>query len=260
VAIINATLARRFFSDGDPVGERICMGEDCSKGPWLSVVGVVGDAALESLADPRFPQVFSPHAQGVEGGVASSMALALRTSSDPLSLAAAVENAVHELDKDQSVANIQSLNQVVNASLAQPRLNTLLLAGFAALALLLAAIGIYGLVSYSVALRTREIGIRMALGAARVNVLRLVVQHGMILALVGAAIGLMGALILARLMSSLLYGVQPSDPPTLPRRVGGVNQRGAVRQLHTSTASYEGRSDGGAAARVNSSRPPRKGH
>jgi putative ABC transport system permease protein len=142
------------------------------------------------------------------------MELALRTSSDPLSLAGAVGNAVHELDKDQSVANIQTLNQVVSASLAQPRLNTLLLAGFAALALLLAAIGIYGLMSYSVELRTREIGIRMALGAERVDVLRLVVRRGMILALAGAAIGLVGALILARLLSSLLYGVQPSDPPT----------------------------------------------
>ena len=214
VAIVNATLARRFFSDSDPIGKRICMGEDASKGPWLTVVGVVGDAALQSLTDPRFPQVFSPHAQGVEGGPAGNMELALRTSSDPVSLAGAVGNAVHELDKDQSVANIQTLNQVVSASLAQPRLNTLLLAGFAALALLLAAIGIYGLMSYSVELRTREIGIRMALGAERVDVLRLVVRRGMILALAGAAIGLVGALILARLLSSLLYGVQPSDPPT----------------------------------------------
>jgi putative ABC transport system permease protein len=214
VAIINATLARRFFSDGDPVGKRICMGEDCSKGPWLSVIGVVGDAALQSLTDPRFPQVFSPHAQGVEGGIAGNMELALRTFGDPINLAAAVRNAVHELDKDQSVAGIQTLDQVVSASLAQPRLNSLLLAAFAALALLLAAVGIYGVISYSVALRTREIGIRTALGAARTDVLRLVVRQGMTLALTGASIGLIGAFILARLISSLLYGVQPGDPPT----------------------------------------------
>ena len=214
VAIINATLARRFFLDTNPIGKRICLGEDPSKGPWLTVVGVVGDAALESLTDPRFPQVFSPHAQGVQGGVAGNMELALRTSSDRLSLAAAVRNAVHELDKDQSVADIQMLDMVVSASLAQPRLNALLLGAFAALALLLAAIGIYGVISYSVALRTREIGIRMALGAERGDVLKLVIKHGMILALTGAAIGLVGALSLTRLMSSLLYGVQPSDPPT----------------------------------------------
>ena len=214
VAIVNATLAHRFFSDADPIGKRICLGEDPSKGPWLTVVGVVGDAALESLTDPRFPQVLSPHAQGVQGGVAGNMELALRTSSDPLSLAAAVRDEVHELDKDQSVADIQTLDQVVSASLAQPRLNTLLLAGFAALALLLAAIGIYGVISYSIAQRTREIGIRMALGAGRGDVLKLVIKHGTILALTGAAIGLVGALTLTRLMSSLLYGVQPSDPPT----------------------------------------------
>ena len=142
------------------------------------------------------------------------MKLALRTSSGPLGLAARVRNAVRELDKDQSVADIQMLDEVVSASLAQPRLNTLLLAGFAALALLLAAIGTYGVISYSVALRIREIGIRMALGAERGDVLKLVVKHGMILALTGAAIGLVGALILTRLMSSLLYVVRPIDPPT----------------------------------------------
>ena len=214
VAIVNATLARRFFPDAGPIDKRICLGEDPSKGPWLTVVGVVGDAALQSLTDPRFPQVFSAHAQGVEGGVAGNMELALRTSSDPLSLAAAVRNEVHELDKEQSVADIQTLDQVVSASLTQPRLNTLLLAGFAGLALLLAAIGIYGVISYSIAQRTREIGIRMALGAQRSDVLKLVVKRGIILTLTGAAIGLVAAFILTRLMSSLLYGVQSSDPPT----------------------------------------------
>ncbi|HEV2424402.1 MAG TPA: ABC transporter permease [Terriglobia bacterium] len=214
VAIINATLARRFFSGSNPIGKRICMGEDPSKGPWLSVVGVVGDAALQSLTDPRFPQVFSPHAQGVEGGVAGSMNLVLRTSANPLEFAGTLQSAVHELDKDQAVAMIQPLDRVVSESLAQPRFNTLLLAGFAALALFLGALGVYGLISYSVALRIREIGIRTALGAARLDVLRLVVQHGMILALAGGGIGLVGAHVLSRLMSSLLYGIGPADPPT----------------------------------------------
>lgn len=214
VAIVNATLARRFFSDTDPIGRRICMGEDCSKGPWLTVVGVVGDAALESLTDPRFPQVFSPHAQGVEGGVAGTMELAVRTSGDPLSLAASVREHVHQLDKDQSVARAQTLSQVASASLAQPRLNTLLLAGFAALALLLAAIGVYGVISNSVAQRTREIGVRMALGATRGKVFRSVVGEGMLLALAGLGVGLLAAGGLARLMTSLLYGIRPSDPFT----------------------------------------------
>ena len=140
------------------------------------------------------------------------MELAVRTSADPVRLAAAVVAAVHELDKNQPVAHIETLDRVVSASLAQPRFNTLLLAAFAALALLLAVVGIYGVISYSVAIRTKEIGIRMALGATRADVLRLAIGHGMRLAVAGAAIGLAGALILARLMSSLLYGVRPGDP------------------------------------------------
>ena len=142
------------------------------------------------------------------------MSLALRTSSDPLGLAAAVANAVHQLDKDQSVADIQTLNKVVSTSLAQPRFNTMLVAAFAVLALLLAGVGIYGVISYAVVLRTREIGVRTALGATRSDVLKLIMRHAMSLAFTGAAIGVAGALILARLMSSLLYGVRPSDPPT----------------------------------------------
>jgi len=214
VVIINATLARRFFPEVDPIGRGICMGEDPSKGPWLTVVGVVGDAALESLTDPRFPQVFSPHAQGVEGGLSGNMELAVRTSSDPLSLAAMVRDQVHQLDKDQSVADIRTLAQVVNASLAQPRLNTLLLAAFAALAVLLAATGLYGVMAYSVAQRTREIGIRMALGAERQDVLRLVVKHGLVLTLIGVGVGLVAASALTHFLSSMLYGVKPIDPLT----------------------------------------------
>lgn len=214
VAIINATLARRFFSGLDPVGQRICMGENCSKGPWLTIVGVVGDAALQGLNDPRFPQVLSPHAQGVEGGPAGSMGVAIRTSSDPLSLAASVREQVRQLDRDQSVADLRTLDEVVSASLAQPRMNTLLLAVFATLALLLAAVGVYGVISYSVAQRVREIGIRMALGATRGKVLGMVVGEGLLLALAGLGLGLLTASGLARVMTSLLYGVTPNEPAT----------------------------------------------
>jgi putative ABC transport system permease protein len=214
VAIVNATLARRFFSGSDPLGERVCMGDDCSKGPWLAVVGVVGDTALGSLTDPQFPQVFSPHAQGVEGGVAGNMMLAVRTDDDPVALAQAIRDDVHQLDKDQSVAEIQTLERVVDESLAQPRLNALLLGAFAAAALLLASMGIYGVLSYSVTQRSHEIGVRVALGAGRYEVLRLVVRHGLVLALIGGGIGLTGALVLTRFMTSLLYGIEATDPPT----------------------------------------------
>ena len=143
------------------------------------------------------------------------MELAVRTSADPLSLVSELREQVRQLDKDQSVAGIQTLDQVVSTSLAQPRLNTLLLAGFAALALLLATIGIYGVISYSVAQRTREIGIRMALGAERQQVLKLVVGQGLRLTLMGVGFGIVAALALTRFLASLLYGVKPTDLLTL---------------------------------------------
>jgi putative ABC transport system permease protein len=214
VAIINATIARRHFAGIDPVGRRIRFGES-DREPWITVVGVVGDAALQSLADPRFPQVYVPHGQGTGGGPAGNMELVLRTASDPLTLAKAVRMQVHEIDKDQSVADLRTLDQVLSVSLAQPRMNTLLLGGFAALALVLAIVGLYGVMAYSVAQRAREIGIRMALGAGGGAMLRMIVKQGMILALAGVGIGLVGALGLTRFMASLLYGVRPTDPWTL---------------------------------------------
>ena len=213
VAIVNATIARRYFADIDPIGRHIRFGES-TREPWITIVGVVGDAALQSLADPRFPQVYVPHGQGTGGGPAGNMELVLRTAADPLTLAAAVRAQVHEIDKDQSVAEMRTLDQVVSASLAQPRMNTLLLGGFAVLAFFLAVVGLYGVMAYSVAQRTREIGIRMALGASGGAMLRLIVKQGVLLAMAGIGLGLVGALGLTRFMASLLYGVRPTDPTT----------------------------------------------
>jgi putative ABC transport system permease protein len=142
------------------------------------------------------------------------MVLAVRTDADPLTLAAALREQVHALDKEQPVANIQTLTQVVDESLAQPRLNTLLLGAFAALALLLAAMGIYGVLSYSVTQRTHEIGIRMALGADGRDVLWLMLGHGLFLTMMGVTAGLAASFGLTRLMAALLFGVRATDPAT----------------------------------------------
>jgi putative ABC transport system permease protein len=208
VAVISETLARRFFSATDPIGKQIRVNS-----VPLTVVGVSGDAIIDSLTDPFFPEVYTAHSQGVSGA-SGDMVLAVRTDADPLTLAAALREQVHALDKEQPVANIQTLTQVVDESLAQPRLNTLLLGAFAALALLLAAMGIYGVLSYSVTQRTHEIGIRMALGADGRDVLWLMLGHGLFLTMMGVTAGLAASFGLTRLMAALLFGVRATDPAT----------------------------------------------
>jgi putative ABC transport system permease protein len=212
VAVINGTLSRRYFPNEDPIGKRIRLGVEDTV-PWLDVVGVVGDVALDRLNEPPPPAVYTAHLQGVQGA-SGTMLLVLRTTSDPLGVAAAVREQVWSVDKDQPVANITTLERLASDALARPRFNTLLLAIFATLALVLAAVGIYGVLSYSVAQRTHEIGVRMALGAEHRDVLRLVLGQGIPLICIGIMLGLGGALVGARLLTSLLFGVRPSDPLT----------------------------------------------
>ncbi len=228
VAIINAALARRFFLNEDPIGKRIWMGPPenlvvhllppAERATFrflrLTVVGLVEDVKQDGLAQDPSPEVFAPHSQAEDGG-SNSLYLVVRATGDPLKLTAAVRNQVLALDKEQPIANVMTMEERVSRSLSQPRLTMLLLGIFAVLALTLACIGLYGVVSYSVAQRTHEIGIRMALGAGRTDVLRMVVRQGLLLVLIGVAAGLAGASALTRLMSSLLYGVKPSDPATL---------------------------------------------
>ena len=208
VAVISETLSRRFFPGDDPIGKRIRVNS-----VDLAVVGVSGDIVIDSAKDPGIPEVFVPHAQGVSGA-SGYMVLTVRTDTDPLLLAAGLRDQVRSLDRDQAVANLETLTQVVGESLAQPRLYSLLFGAFAGLAVLLAALGIYGVIFYFVSERTHEIGVRMALGASPADVLWLVVGRGLTLGLGGIALGLAASFVLTRTMSSMLYGVHPTDPLT----------------------------------------------
>ena len=213
--IINSTMATNYFPGEDPVGKRVNLGTPGS--PWLTIVGIVNDVKHNGLtAGPKAEMYFlhSQHAYANPFGVWRPMMLAVRTTVDPLSVSGSLKEAVQTLDKDLPVARLQALDQIVSSSIAQARFAMLLMTIFSLVALALAAAGVYGVVSYSVAQRTREIGIRMALGAQPRQVLRLVIGQGMGPALLGVAIGLVGALALTRLIQTLLFVVSATDPLT----------------------------------------------
>ncbi|HKS42996.1 MAG TPA: FtsX-like permease family protein, partial [Blastocatellia bacterium] len=178
---------------------------------WVPIIGVVGDVKEQALDTPTHLEIYRPYAQAT---FTSSLVLMVRTDSDPTGLAAAIRNEVWAVDKDVPVANVQPLNQVISESVSARRSTVLLLAVFAGVALLLGAVGIYGVVAYSVSLRTHEIGVRMALGASSGDVLKLVVGQGMKLILTGVALGLGGAYLATRVLESLLFGVSATDPAT----------------------------------------------
>jgi len=204
VILVNQTLARRFWPQGNPLGARLVVDTDSRT---AEVVGVVGDVKPDRVEGEGWPTIYDPFPQVP----VPTLTLVVRTSRPPLSLASAVEREVHQLDPDQAVANVQPMDTVVEDAFAGARFNTLLLGVFAAIAFTLAAVGIYGVVSYDVNRRTHELGIRLALGAQPGDVLRLVVGQGARLAAVGIGAGLAAALALTRLMSTMLYGVQPTD-------------------------------------------------
>lgn len=213
VALINESMARRSWPDGDPVGRRFQRGPQSPGAPWYTVVGVVADMRRQGLEQAPYPQVFVPAAQG---GAPHNVDVFLRISGkDPMAVAGAVRAALHQVQEDAPVGGMAPLSQVFGLYLAQRRFQTALLAAFALVALLMAAVGLFGLVQYSVSSRTQEIGIRMAIGAGAATVFRMVLGEGLRLSATGVAAGLAGALWVGRLGARLLYGVAPADPWTL---------------------------------------------
>jgi len=211
VVVISEATARRYWPGQDAVGKRIGAGRIQRPEDWFQVIGVVKDVRqFELTADPR-PQMYLSYRQM---GFFPSDDLVVKTEVDPASLAATVRNAVWEIDKDQPVSNIRTMDEILTQSIARQRFSMLLLAIFAGVALTLAAVGIYGVMSYSVAQRTHEIGIRMALGAQTGAVLKLAVGYGLKLVIAGIAIGLIAAFALTRVMSTLLFGVTATDATT----------------------------------------------
>jgi putative ABC transport system permease protein len=210
VAIVNQSFASRFFAHGDPLGKRISFGCEDSEGLCRTIVGVVGNIRQESITGEVTPELYVPFAQMRLNG----MTLVVRTASDPLAIAKAVRNEVLSIDKNQPVYDVKTLAQRVDDAVAVSRSLMLLFAAFAVLALVLASVGIYGIVSYSVTQRTHEIGIRIALGARAANVLSLIMKNGLTLVLTGIAIGIAGALALTRFLATLLFGVTPTDALT----------------------------------------------
>jgi putative ABC transport system permease protein len=209
VVIVNEALVREYFPHEDPIGKRLTIAMTDHDVP-TEVIGVVGDIKIVDMATAARPSTYWPQPQLAY----SAMTLTVRTSSDPQGFASAVEREVHRVDKDQPVSDVRTMQAWVSRSLAQSRFNSLVLAVFAALALLLAAIGIYGVMSYAVSQRTSEIGIRLALGADEWKILRLIVGNGVALATIGLAVGVALSLALTRTLTTLLFGTTPTDPLT----------------------------------------------
>jgi predicted permease len=205
VVVVNESLARIYFANEDPLGKRIIY-----NGVAREIVGVVGDVKHSALDVEAKPEIYFPMAQASK----PFMSLAVRSSGDPLQMVAAVRGQVWAVDKDQPVSNIETMERLMAKSVAPRRFNLLLLGVFALVGLALAGVGLYGVMSYTVTQRTREIGVRMAMGAQTGDVLRLVIGEGMKLALIGALLGLGGALALTRLLKTLLFEVSATDPPT----------------------------------------------
>jgi putative ABC transport system permease protein len=222
VALVNEELARRYWAGRDPIGGRMKIGGSASR-PWVTVVGIVADVRHNGITEPIKEKFYIPHTQWHKslGNPIRGMSLVVKSSIDPLTLVGPIRQEIRNLDPNLPVADVRTMNDVVGATLSSPRFTGFLLGTFAAIALALSAIGVYGVLSYLVSRRKREIGIRLAIGAGRSQVLRMVLWNGLTLALIGLIVGLAAALAVTQSMKSLLHDVSPADPLTFAS-VGGV--------------------------------------
>jgi putative ABC transport system permease protein len=227
VAIIDETMAITYWPGEDPIGQRIRRGGSQSTRPWSTIVGVVSHVRDRTLEAPSRIQLYWPYAQDPSRGIG----LAVRTSLEPRALASALQHEVLALDPDLPISTVRTMQELIADSMARRKFSTLLLSIFAGVALLLAAIGIYGVISYMVTQRTREMGIRLALGAGRANLLRLVLLQSASLMLAGVMLGLLGSLIISRLIASLLFDVQPTDPLVFLTVAGILSTVGMLASL-----------------------------
>ena len=211
VAVINHTMAVRYWPADDPIGKKVSF-RSYGGSFTTEIVGVVGDTHTAGLEIEPQPEIFVSHASSI--GYPNSMTYFVRTATDPVGMLSAVKEKIREGDKNQAFSNVATIDQLVERSLNRRRFDLLLLASFAVLALILAGVGLYGLISFLAAQRTREIGIRMALGASRRDVVKMIIGQGMTLALAGTVIGLLASLALTRLMESLLFHISKTDPVT----------------------------------------------
>jgi putative ABC transport system permease protein len=209
VLLINETMAKKYFANQDPIGKQIEVMWDGS-GPD-EIVGVVGDIREGALEKEPEPAIYWTHAREPSY---SGMALVVRTTGDAARFQTAIQKEIRAIDPEQPIADVRTMKEVIARSIARPRFNTLLLTIFAGVALVLASVGLYGVMNYSATQRTHEVGIRMALGATRTDIMRLVVGNGMLLTLIGIALGVAASLGLTRVMASLLFGITATDVPT----------------------------------------------
>jgi putative ABC transport system permease protein len=211
--VVNETMAAKYFPGEDPVGQRIRLGQ---QSPWFTIIGIVGDAKVRGAGERTVVETFVPYWQLTEPG----MIAILKARTDPASLTNPLRQAMASIDRNVPVSGVGTLSDIVRESIGQPRFFALLAGAFAALALVLAGIGMYGVMAYSVAQRTTEIGVRVALGATPGEVFKLIVGDGLKLTAIGVGLGVGGAMLVAKGLSTLLFGVTPWDPMTLAATAG----------------------------------------